>query len=108
MTAGRRNTLVEFQTYTTTQDGAGEEDRTWTTVASEWAAVFYGRGDERRQAAMEQGAQPANFQVLSNSVTRSITITARIIFDDANWNIVAVAPDAPERGLIEFTAIRAA
>lgn len=113
MTAGRRNTLVEFQTYTTTQNAAGEETPAWSTVASEWAAVFYGRGDERRQAAMERGAQPAVFQVLSNNGTRALGVTARLTMNpDADepdyWDIIGIAPDTPARGLIEFTATRAA
>ena len=104
MTAGRRDQLVALQTYTATQDGAGEETQTWGTVASEWAAVFYGRGDERRQAAMKQGTQPAVFQVLSNTTTRALTTKDRIVLDDYAWDIVGVAPDWPKRGLIELTA----
>ena len=107
MTAGRRDSLVEFQTYTTTQDEYGEETPSWSTVAEEWAAVFYGRGDERRQAAMEQGAQPAVFQVLANATTRAMTVKDRIVHDEAGWDIVGIAPDTPKRGLIEFTATRA-
>jgi hypothetical protein len=56
---------------------------------------------------MEQGAQPAVFQVLSNEHTRALTVTARIALDGADWNIVGIAPDTPKRGLIEFTAVRA-
>jgi len=108
MTAGKRDQLIELQTYTTTTDDYGGETQTWTTAAEEWAAVFYGRGDERRQAAMEQGQQPATFQVLDNDVTRAMTVSGRIVHDGANWDIVGKALDTPERGLIEFTAVRAA
>lgn len=108
MKAGRRNQLIELQTFTATQDEYGEAVETWTTAATEWAAVFYGRGDERRQAAMEQGAQPAVFQVLSNEDTLAVTVAGRIVHGGADWDIVGIAPDTPERGLIEFTATRAA
>jgi head-tail adaptor len=108
MTAGRRDQLIELQTYTTTTDDYGEETQSWSTAAEEWAAVFYGRGDERRQAAMEQGQQPATFQVLAHTITRAMTVSGRIVHAGANWDIVGIAPDTPERGLIEFTAVRAA
>lgn len=108
MRAGRRDQLITLQTYTTTQDDHNEEVETWGTAATEWAAVFYGRGDERRQAAMEQGLQPATFQVLSNAATRAMNVRGRIVHGGVNWDIVGIAPDTPERGLIEFTAARAA
>jgi SPP1 family predicted phage head-tail adaptor len=107
MTAGRRDHLITFQTYTSTQDDYGEETPNWSTAGQEWAAVFYGRGDERRQAAMEQGSQAATFKVLDNAVTRAMTVAGRIVHDGANWDIVGIAPDMPKRGLREFTAVRA-
>lgn len=106
MTAGRRDHLIAFQTYTSTQDDYGEETPSWSTAGQEWAAVFYGRGDERRQAAMEQGSQAATFQVLDNTVTRAMTVAGRIVHDGANWDITGKASDTPKSGLIEFTAVR--
>lgn len=107
MTAGRRDTLIEFQGATAVQDEYGEETQTWDSLGYAWAAVFYGRGDERRQAAMEQGQQAATFQVLDNVVTRSASIRDRIVLGEDNWDIVGIAPETPRRGLIEFTATRA-
>jgi head-tail adaptor len=109
MTAGRRNTLVQLQTYTVTQDGAGEEEKTWTTVAEEWAAVFYGRGDERRQAAKTQASQTATFQMPRNSVTDALLPQDQIVHAGADWDITGPpALDTPERGLLEVEATRAA
>ncbi len=104
MNTGRRDTLVTLQNYTVTQDAYGEEVQTWADLGTEWAAVFYGRGDERRQAAMEQGGQAANFQMLANDVTRALTIRDRIVLDGFAWDIVGIAPGTPKRGLIEITA----
>ncbi|MAE92976.1 MAG: phage head-tail joining protein [Pelagibaca sp.] len=104
---GRRDQEVILQRYTTEQNDYGEEVETWSDIGSEWAAIFYGRGSERRQAAMERGAQPATFQMLSNPVTRALTVKDRIEFGAA-WDIVGVSPDTPERGLIEITAVRGA
>lgn len=107
MTAGRRNQLVTLSRYTATQDDYGEETQTWGPIGTEWAAVFYGRGDERRQAAAEQGQQAANFQMLSNAQTRALTIKDRIELDGVAWDILGISPDTPARGLIEATAVRA-
>lgn len=105
MTAGRRNTLITIERATTAQATDGEETTVWAEFASEWAAVFYGRGDERRQAAMEQGQQPATFQVLANDKTLGVGVKDRIQADGV-WDIVGIAPDTPRRGEIEFTGVR--
>lgn len=103
---GRRDQLVTLERYTTSQDSYGEDQQDWAPIGQEWAAVFYGRGDERRQAAMEQGSQAATFKLLSNTLTRSLTLTDRIVHEGANWDIQQIAP--MERGYIEITAVRAA
>lgn len=104
MTAGRRDQLVIIQRVTVTQDDYGEEVETWATLSEEWMAIHYGRGDERRQAAVEQGQQSANFQALSNTETRSVTLKDRLVLDGYIWDIVGKSPDMPKRGDIEFTA----
>ena len=104
---GRRDQLVTLERPTTAQDEYGEERPTWSGIGQEWAAVFYGRGDERRQAAMEQGSQPATFQMLSNDLTRSLTLVDRIVHG-GTWDIEGIAPDMPKPGFIEITAVRSA
>lgn len=106
MTSGRRDQLITLERATTLQDEYGEEVPSWATLGQEWAAVFYGRGDERRQAAMEQGSQAATFQMLSNTLTRSLTLTDRIQFGGV-WDIEGISPDMPRRGYVEVTAVRA-
>jgi head-tail adaptor len=103
----KRGPLVTFQRATASTDAYGEESLTWATLCQEFADVFYGRGDERRQAAMEQGQQPATFQVNSNANTRSVTLEDRISFDGSFWDIEGKAVDMPNRRKIEFTAVRA-
>lgn len=104
MTAGSRDTLITLQHATTAQDDYGEQISGWADLGSEWAAVFYGRGDERRQAAMEQGSQAVTFQVLSNETTRAVTVKDRITHDGSIYDVVGIAPMG--RATIEFTAIR--
>lgn len=106
MTAGRRDQLVTLQSFTATQDEYGEEVQTWADIGTEWAAIYWGRGDERRQAAMEQGTQAATFNMLSNTLTRSLTLRDRISGEAGTFDIVGIAPDTPKRGELELTATR--
>lgn len=104
---GRRDQLVTLERATSSQDAYGEETPAWSTIGQEWAAVWYGKGDERRQAAMEQGSQPATFGFLSNPVTTGLRITDRIQHAGAAWDIEGIAPDTPKRGYVEVVAVRA-
>jgi len=106
--AGNRDKRITFQRATTSQDDYGEEVSTWGTLGQQWAAVFWGRGSERRQAAMEQGSQAATFQVIANVKTRALTIEDRIIAENRVWDIQGIAPDMPKRGTIEISAIASA
>lgn len=108
MRIARRDQLVTLERATTTSDGYGEETQTWGTIGQEWAAVHYGRGSERREAAAEHGVQAANFTFLSNPVTRGLTLTDRIQHAGSAWDIEAIAPEMPRRGEIEITAVRSA
>ena len=99
-----RNNLIRIERATIVTNAYGDEIPTWTTIAPEWARVFYGRGDERRSAAMVQGSQPATFQVLDNARTRGVTVRDRIVFAGSAWDISGWVPIG--RGEIEITAIR--
>lgn len=105
----KRGPLVTLQRYSAEQDAYGEETQTWSDLGEEWAVVFYGRGDERRQAAMIQTTQVATFQMHSNARTRGLLPRDRIVHDDANWDITGPpALDTPKRGKVEIEAKRAA
>ncbi len=106
MPAGRRDTLIELQRFSSVIDDYGEEVRTWSTLGTEKAAVYWGAGSERREAAMVQGTQAATFAVPANSMTRSVTVTDRIVLEGVAWNITGVAP--VDRQSVEITATRAA
>jgi head-tail adaptor len=105
MKAGAHDTLVRLHRATVAQATNGEEISTWAEVGDgEWARIHWGRGDERRTAAMEQAAQPATFVLWDNALTRSVGVADRIVFD-GDWDIVGIA--TPNRGEIEFSAVRA-
>lgn len=100
-----RNTLIMLEAAGFVENEHGEEVEGFNPIGSEWAAVFYGRGDERRQAAMERASQAATFNFLSNGRTRGLTIRDRLVTDDP-WDITSIAPDTPRPGEIEITATR--
>jgi head-tail adaptor len=86
-----------------TTDAYGEEIPTWETIAQEWVQPFYGRGNERREAAAERGELPANFVALENERTRLVNVKDRVVAENRVWDIVGIAP--AQGGKIEFTAI---
>jgi head-tail adaptor len=101
---GERVTLVR---YSATQDAAGEEVQDWAPLGDERAQFIYGRGQERRQAAMEQGEQAATFRMHSNARTRGLRVSDRITHQATSWDIEGIALDTPKRGMVEITATRA-
>lgn len=105
MNSRARQTLVSFQRAVTAENDLGEAVSTWQQLGQAKARIYWGRGDERRQAAQEQGVQAATFEVLANSMTRALAITDRIIADGRVWDITGIAPI--ERGSLELTATAA-
>lgn len=102
--AGKRDQRIGFERATVVADEYGSEVPTWVEIAQRWAAVNYGRGDERREAAREGGVQPATFIVLADEVTVTLTVTDRIQFFGV-WNITGIVPRG--RAEIEITAVKA-
>jgi head-tail adaptor len=104
MKRGLLDKRVEIQRATSVADAHNEEVETWSAHATRWTAVFFGRGDERRQAAVESGSQSASFVMLADSITRAVTIKDRLSFQGV-WDIVGISPIGTSE--IEFTAVRA-
>jgi hypothetical protein len=93
----------------TTQPGAFE---TWTT---EYAAIFFGSGQEQREAAQETAGQTASFEVLSNAKTRAISVTDRLCYpvtdpNPDNWPVwdIQAANDLGLNQGVRITATRPA
>lgn len=106
MRSGPRDDLITIERDTGTGENAfGEITESWTTHATAWAEVIYGKGSERRTSAVEGADQPATFRVLAETETRSVTVRDRISFGGI-WDITNVSP--LDRDGIEITAIRRA
>lgn len=102
--AGRRDRKIAFLRATKTRDDHNEPLLTWAPVGAAWAAIWFGRGEERRQAAREAGGQAATFNVLANAMTRGVTVEDRIGAEGGEWDITGISP--MNRAEIEFTARR--
>lgn len=104
--AGQRDKLVTIQRATYVTDVHNEDVPSWAPIGREWARVIWGAGAERREAAQTQAVQSATFQVLDNSLTRSLTAKDRIVWNGIHWDIAA--PGVPiSRGELEISAVGA-
>lgn len=103
--AGKRDKRVTIQRFTITgTDEYNDPIEEWSDIATRWTAMFYGKGEERRQAAVEQGKQAASFVMLADSMTKTVTLRDRLAYAGDTWEIVGIMPI--DRAEIEFTAVR--
>ncbi|MGK2908748.1 MAG: head-tail adaptor protein [Sphingobium sp.] len=100
---------VVFQrTGAPTDDGYTTQPGAWADYCTEWAAVSFGTGQERREAAQEAGSAAATFQVLSNAKTGALSVTDRISFDGSMWDLTSIVPSREFGAGFDITAVRAA
>lgn len=103
MRAGRRDTPVVLERFTSTADAYNEPVETWASIGREMAEVYFSRGDERRRAAMEQGEEAATFKMLATARTRGLTVRDRLQALGRVWNVRGSVPRG--RTEIEVTAV---
>lgn len=75
-----------------TDDGYNTVPGTYANYTTQYAAIFWGSGREQREAAQEVGSQAASFEVVSDTKTRTISVTDRLCYpvaddDPANWPV---------------------
>lgn len=106
MKASVRPYRIAIEQRTSVDDGYGGEQDGWEQVGEAYAAVYYGSGSEQREAAQKGGSQSASFEVLSNSLTRSLTVADfRLSYGGGLWDISAVHDIGLNDG-IRITAVR--
>ena len=105
--AAKRDRLIRFALPARGENAAGEPvEESLPEVGKAWAAVSYGKAQERREAGIEGNDLPATFNTLQSDVTRPIGPGHVILFDGHRWDITSAAPF--ERTEMEFTAVRRA
>jgi head-tail adaptor len=107
MDAGQRDRLISFEAAgtSTTNDYGEVIESTSAVLATAWARVRFGTGQERREAAQEAASIAATFECLWSPTLATVPTTARIVFDGANWDIVSKALVGLNKEL-HFTAVR--
>jgi len=107
--AGRRDTRITILRAVMSENAFGEPVPSGApvTVCATMARVIYGRGEERRRAAMESATVPATFRVLATTQTRAVhegdtLVTAGPL--DGEWDIESVVPFG--RNELDITATK--
>lgn len=100
--AGKRDTRIELQRQEAARNAWNEDVGAWTTFAKAMARVSYGRADERRSAAMEQGVEVATFTIPDTPSTRQLQPRDRLLAKGRAWDVTSVVPR--DRREIEITA----
>lgn len=105
--AAKRDRLIRFALPVTEENAAGEPvEESLADAGKAYAAVSYGKAQERREAGIEGNELPATFITLQSDVTRPIGPGHVILFGGHRWDITSAAPF--ERDEMEFTAVRRA
>lgn len=90
--AGRRDTRIELQRQAIGRNDWNEDVGAWATFAQAMASVSYGRADERRTAAMEQGVEVATFTIPDTPSTRQLQPRNRVLAKGRAWDVASVVP----------------
>lgn len=86
---GERPHYVRIQRKTVTTDDYGGETATWHDHAAGYAAVRYGPGQERREAAQENASVAATFEFDWNPTVASTRPTDRLYCFDTVWDVAS-------------------
>jgi head-tail adaptor len=96
------DTRIRFERATQTRDLENQVVESWALLVEAKAAVRWGRGSERAEAAATTGVQVGTFIVRATPGTRDVGLGDRIVGAGATWNIIARAE--PHRHELHFTA----
>jgi len=109
MKAGPRDKLIQFQRdIGTTKDSHGARVKSWANYTRAYAAVSFGTGEERREAAQHVATGPATFTVPANPATRALTPADRIAgFLGTDWEISSAVPSGSADMAITATRLAA-
>lgn len=90
--ASKRDTRIELQRQAAGRNDWNEDVGAWVTFAKALARVGYGRADERRAAAMEQGVEVATFTIPDTPGTRQLQPRDRLLVKGRAWDVTSVVP----------------
>ncbi|WP_169793946.1 phage head completion protein [Sphingobium cupriresistens] len=105
----RRDKRIAFKTRQSSVDGRGHSTvgEQWVVLGNKyWASAYFGSGDEQRASAQDGATQKASFDVLSNSVTRLLSVKHRLYYPVSDtdpdkwpaWDIRGIVPLGKNEG----------
>lgn len=103
MQAGKLDRRITVQRNTPTVDGAGGEIAGWADLCTVWASKQDVRDVERAQAAAIGASITTRFQVRWSSITSTIDVEDRILFDGRAYDVKATKEIGRREG-VEITA----
>jgi head-tail adaptor len=101
---GQRDHLVIVQRATTTADDYGTKVSTWHEYARGYARIRYGSAQERREAAQENAAQTATFELDWNPTVAGTRPRDRLYVFDTVWDVVSAVVIGHQRE-VHITAV---
>jgi head-tail adaptor len=106
--ASRARYRVMPQRYATVELPSGEEQKTWSDLFAKpiAAAINFGTGRERREAAQETASTTATFQIRRNTITATLTPADQLVFDGGSWDIIDAVRSKDFNRYMDITATR--
>lgn len=89
-------------------DGFGEPAETWATYLTAKAKREDVKDGEKTASGQPQGSLMCRFTIRSNTKSRALTTSDRLLYEGAHWQVHGVKElsAARRRGYIEVTASR--
>jgi len=101
MRAGGLDHRITIEQPSSSQDGFGEPDQTWSTLDTVWAEVFPVRGSEEFEGQQVYAENTLGFRIRHRS---DITRKMRIDHDGDKYDIVSIVePRGTRNEVLEIT-----
>jgi SPP1 family predicted phage head-tail adaptor len=81
---GKLNRRIVIQSFTDAQDDYGQPIRTWATLATLWASIYFKSGNEQFEADQKTALNEVIFTIRYRS---DITEVMRVSYDSAFYDI---------------------
>lgn len=103
MKAGELDRRITLETYTTTKNSYGEEEKTWSTLATVWAKIDYSGGTEDFEADKNTAIGRVRFSIRHRT---DVTEQTRILYESEYYDILAINEIGRREGLELITEVR--
>lgn len=99
MRAGPLDRRIAIQGKTVSQSDSGEEQVSWATTATVWAAKVENRGAERFTAKQITGHAVVTFRFRWSDATAAITSEHRIVYEGREYDVTDVREIGRHEGI---------